>query len=113
MHTNEFWKRGDTHHGQEGLRSGSEGYYILYWQDGNKQKREKSTNRARPKLFKFLATWNVVSSLLEFECFPQAAEATSKEGQQKPDKARTKQGLLEVLSAVPDRPYPWAWYLYL
>ena len=36
--------------------------------------------------FQYLEAWNVVSSLLEFECFPQAAEATSKEGQQTSDK---------------------------
>ena len=49
-------------------------------------KRERNQLIEQGPSFKYLATWNVVSSLIEFERFPQAAEATSKEGQQTSDK---------------------------
>ena len=63
------WKRRDT-------------MYCIDKMGMYKRARERNQVFKQGPSLPYLEAWNVVASLLEFECFPQATEATSKEGQQ-------------------------------
>ena len=83
--TYDLCKRGGTHHGHDGLRSGSEGILctvLIRWCGMYKRARERNQVFEQGPSLRYLEAWNVVASLLEFDCCPQATEATSKEGHQ-------------------------------
>ena len=63
------WKRRDT-------------MYCIDKMGMYKRARERNQVFEQSPSLPYLKAWNVVASLLEFECFPQATEATSKEGEQ-------------------------------